>query len=543
MRAAIYARFSTDMQSAASVADQLRICRDAAAKMGAEVVGEFEDAGISGSAMANRPGLQAMLRLAKARGCDVVIAEHTDRLSRGFSDSGAIYEDLKSWGVDYFTVNQGKVGMIQAGFSGVMSAMMIEEGAKKTRRGLEGVVLSGRSAGGMAYGYRSPLAYDAKGDRIRGLREVDEAEAAVVRRIFEDYASGASPLALADSLNREGVEPPRGTHWLASTILGSGPRGTGILRNELYRGVRVWGRLGTVKDRISGKRRHTLQGGGITRMEVPELRIVDEALWNRSQARMHATSTAVGGTGQRRPLLLFSGLIKCGCCGGTMTRAGTGDYLRCSGRTNRGLSTCSNTRNPPYSRVERVVLAGIEANLLHPVAISEALKAFQETLKAERRTVAQTRGPTEAELADVKRRIARLVREVEDGMPWSAVSARHAELAARQGALEAALALAPVGADVVRLHTASAADYRAFVADLRGNLTKPSHAREAIRGLVEEVRFIPKAGKGAFDLDITADLAPLLGVNGSGTELMRALEPRSCCARWHEFRVQFRRAG
>lgn len=544
LRAALYARFSTDQQSAASTEDQLRICRATAERLGAEVVGEFEDAGISGSAMANRPGLQALLRLARAKGFDLLIAEHTDRLSRGGGDSWAIFEDLKALGVRYVTVNQGEITAMHIGMSGTMSVLMIEEGARKTRRGLEGVVLSGRSAGGMAYGYLRPNAYDASGERIRGLREVDETKAAIVRRIFRDFASGVSPMAMADTLNREGVQPPRGTHWLASSIIGSAQRGTGMLRNELYRGIRVWGRLSVVKDRLSGKRRTVAGSGSVQRVEVPELRIIDEALWARVQAKLRSTSAAVIGTGQHRPLHLFSGLIRCGACGGAMTSAGTGGYLRCSGRSNRGGSSCSNTRNPSYPRIEAIVLEGIEANLLHPVAVEEAMRSFRTTLERERKTGAQQRGPLERELEDVKRRAARLIREVEEGMPWSAAMERHGQLVARQNVLEALLRAAPAS-EVVTLHTGAAKAYRAFVCGLRGSLgaSDPAGARDAVRGLIEEVRFTPLPRKGAFDLDITADLAPVMGWNETGSRLMEAMEAGSCSARLHRLPVKFRMAG
>ena len=504
----------------------MRACEALAAREGLAVVARFDDAAISGSAIMNRPGFKALWALAQAGGFDVLVAENTDRLTRAGAASWDIFYDLKALGIRILTVNQGKVEKIHVGLSGLMSELMIEEIAKKTRRGLEGVVRGGRSAGGIAYGYRAPIQHDAKGERVRGLREIDEARAEIVRRIFRDYAAGATPLAVADALNREAVAPPRGTHWMASTILGSAERGVGILRNEIYRGVRVWGRAVLVKNRETGKRTRLKGSGAIQRAEVPDLRIVDETLWQTVQRRLTASSVAVVGSGQRRPLRLFSGLIRCGVCGGVMTQAGSGDYLRCAARTNRGPSYCANGRHPKYSRIEETVLSGIETNLLQPAAIEEALKAARERLKAGARRAADTRGPKERELADAKRRAAHLIRQVEDGMPWSTVKDRHAELAAKITALEADLT-APVSADVVRLHTASARDYRAFVADLRGNLGQPGEARDAVRRLVEEVRFYPIAGKRRFELEISADLLPLLAANQDGVELMRANDTRS----------------
>jgi hypothetical protein len=61
---------------------------------------------------------------------------------------------------------------MHVGLSGTMSALMIEEIARKTRRGLEGRVARGRSGGGSCYGYRKVLAFDERGQQEHGLREI-----------------------------------------------------------------------------------------------------------------------------------------------------------------------------------------------------------------------------------------------------------------------------------------------------------------------------------------------------------------------------------
>jgi len=77
----------------------------------------------------------------------------------------------------------------------------------------------------------------------RGEREINQAEANVVRRIFRDYLSGQSSRTIAMTLNREGISGPQGKEWGPSTIHGNPKRGTGILNNELYIGRLVWNRL------------------------------------------------------------------------------------------------------------------------------------------------------------------------------------------------------------------------------------------------------------------------------------------------------------
>ena len=59
MRAAIYARYSTDKQTESSVADQLRVCTEHAERHGFTVALTFRDEGISGAATGNRPGFSS----------------------------------------------------------------------------------------------------------------------------------------------------------------------------------------------------------------------------------------------------------------------------------------------------------------------------------------------------------------------------------------------------------------------------------------------------------------------------------------------------
>jgi len=117
---------------------------------------------------------------------------------------------------------------------------------QKTFRGLQAAVLAGRFAGGRAYGYRYVLRADAAGRAVNGIMKVDERQAALVRRIFADFAGGQPALAIATALNAEKVPGPRGGSWNGSTIRGNPSQLVGILNNPLYagrlvRGRREWG--------------------------------------------------------------------------------------------------------------------------------------------------------------------------------------------------------------------------------------------------------------------------------------------------------------
>ena len=121
-----------------------------------------------------------------------------------------------------------------------MNALFLKDLADKTRRGLRGRVEDGKSGGGLCFGYDVVKQFAGNGEPIRGDQTINEAEAAVVRRIFADYIAGKSSRAVAFELNKEGVRGPQGAEWGPSTIHGNPKRGVGILNNELYVGRLVF---------------------------------------------------------------------------------------------------------------------------------------------------------------------------------------------------------------------------------------------------------------------------------------------------------------
>jgi len=154
IRAAIYARFSSDRQNDRSVDDQIASCRELCACEGFAVVLTFCDREISGASIANRPGFQDLMRAAEALRFDVIVAEDVDRISRDQGDWHTARKRLDFLGIAIHTAS-GKVGKLDGALRALMGEMFLENLVVHTRRGLEAVVRSGRHAGGRAYGYRA----------------------------------------------------------------------------------------------------------------------------------------------------------------------------------------------------------------------------------------------------------------------------------------------------------------------------------------------------------------------------------------------------
>src|SRR3954464_1526377 len=198
----IYARYSSDNQREASIADQLRICRTFAERQGWTIADEYSDHAVSGATLL-RPGFQALMRDALNRRFDVVLAEALDRFSRDQEDTAGLFKRLTFAGVNIVTLAEGDITHLHVGLKGTMNALFLKDLADKTRRGLRGRVEKGRSGGGLCYGYRVNRSIE-NGEMSTGEREIVPEEAAVVDRIFRDFEGGISPKEIAKRLNQEG---------------------------------------------------------------------------------------------------------------------------------------------------------------------------------------------------------------------------------------------------------------------------------------------------------------------------------------------------
>ena len=419
MRAVIYARYSSDLQRDASIEDQVRVCRRRIEAEGWSLVRVYSDHGASGVSRL-RAGYQGLFQDARRQQFDVVVAESLDRLSRDQEHVAGLYKQLSFHDVLLITIGEGEISELHVGLKGAMSALYLKDLAQKTRRGLEGRVRQGRSAGGLSYGYRVVRTVGPDGAPTTGEREIDRNEADVVHRIFAYFAGGKSSRAIAKDLNDRGVAGPRGAPWGASTIYGNWRRGTGILNNELYVGRLVWNRQRFVKDPEMNRRqaRPNPEGEWVVE-EIPALRVVTDELWSSVKDRQSTTRQAiVGDRGvrselARQPHYLFSELLACGACGGGYTLVGARHY-GCANSGNRG--TCDNRLTIRRDVLEETVLRGLKDNLLQPELIHEFVTTYQQEYNRLRRNQANEQASAHAELARVERQIRNIVEAVKAGM-------------------------------------------------------------------------------------------------------------------------------
>ncbi|MFY9958321.1 recombinase family protein [Bradyrhizobium sp.] len=284
--AAIYARFSSDLQKDVSIDDQFALCETYAKREGMNVISRFSDRAKSGSSLFDRDQLLELMLAAKARKYDAIVVESLDRLSRDQADLAGLFKKLKFYGVDLLTVNEGQATDLHVGLRGIVGAMYLKDLGDKVRRHHFGRVREGKVMGLVTYGYK-PVAGKP------GEREIEPDKAAVVRRIFAEYASGVSPRDIALGLTRDGIASPNGAEaWSQQTFMGGGARG-GIIGNRIYIGELSYNKYRTVRDPETGSycTRANPEGEHIT-TAVPHLRIIDQSLWEDAQA-LRASRAAI----------------------------------------------------------------------------------------------------------------------------------------------------------------------------------------------------------------------------------------------------------
>ena len=513
---ALYARYSSDAQSEASIEDQLRICRARAAREGWHVTREFSDAAMSG-ATSLRPGYQDLMAAVREGRIDLVLAESLDRFSRDQEHIAAFYKQAVFAGARIITLAEGEISELHIGLKGTMGALYLKDLADKTRRGIEGRIRQGRSIGRASYGYQIVRALDANGEPDRGKRAIAPEEAAVVQRIFQNYAAGVSPLAIARALNRDAIPGPAGGLWFDPSIRGRPGRGDGILRNELYIGRLVWNRRRNLKNPLTGHIvRKPNDRDAIVVREVPELRIIIQDLWDRVQARLRAESlppraSRAKTTGpfwqHRRPRYLLTGKVVCGACGQLFAATGQ-DYIGCRAARQ---GACSNATTIRRGKLEAQVLGALATQLMRPDLVKEFIAAFigeWNRLSTEVSVIAKAQ---ERELRSIEKRIANIIDAIADGVRGTSVQQRLDELEGKRADLQVALRNPPEQPPA--LHPNLAEVYRARVANLNATLGQghDTEALEATRALIDRVIISPPPRDGEpLEIELVGVLAAAL---------------------------------
>ena len=341
MVAAIYARKSTDQHGVAdedkSVTRQIAHARAYATSRGWPVADEhvYVDDGISGAEFAKRPGFLRLMNALKPNPpFQILIMSEESRLGRESIETAYALKQLVTAGVRVFFYLEDRERTLDSPTDKIMLSLTAfadelerEKARQRTYDAMRGKARAGQvtggGGGGAVFGYRNREVVGGNGRRSHVERQIDDTHAVVVRRIFELCAKGYGKVAIVKRLNAEAAPAPRAQQGRPNAWAPSSVRA--VLYRELYRGEVVWNRT-KKRDTWGVKRQQPRPESEWLRVPAPELRIVDEELWDAAHARLAATRQTYlrtqGGRLWGRPpsglasKYLLTGLARCGMCGG-----------------------------------------------------------------------------------------------------------------------------------------------------------------------------------------------------------------------------------
>ncbi|HXG70470.1 MAG TPA: recombinase family protein [Gemmatimonadaceae bacterium] len=465
MRTACYARFSSDLQRQTSLEDQIRGCDEFAGRQAWQWQPEqiYTDAATSGASIDGRTGLQALLTAAaaKRRPFDVLLVDDSSRVARDLPDALRVLQRLKFAGVRVIYITQGidsasEQAETLVAVHGLVDGLYLREMAAKIRRGLVGQLERGFSTGGMAFGYRAIPVSDPSGrldpnghPALLGKRlEIDEAEAPIVRSIFEVYAAGMGVPGIVRKLNEEGIKGRRGAAWKFGSV-------SRLLANERFTGVQIWGQRRF--ERRPGTNQtvaRPVDRGEWRIVQRPDLRIVNDELWRTVQqrrsvvagvARQAGSGLMRGRNAKLHSRHLFSGFLRCGTCGGAVTVVSGGygsSRYGCPRHSKNGDAACTNRLTIRAKVADQVLLAGLQAALLRPETVNYIAEQLATALQELSDARPQQRVEMERAKGAAEQKLRHLVAAIEAGAGaptvFAAIKEREAEIEALARQLGAA---------------------------------------------------------------------------------------------------------
>ena len=446
MRAAIYARYSSEACSPTSIADQIASCRGLAEKRGIEVLGDhiYHDDAVSG-ARNDRSSLTALITAAQDGQFNAVLVDDLSRLSRSnlmTLHTVALFDSLGitilSAGDNIDTSDERSKMLIP--LQGMINERFLADLREKTLRGMKGRKNEGYFVGERTFGYESTPSEKVRLDK-RGkekpagaLMQINETEADVVRRVFREFADGQSIFSIIKRLNQEGVRGRKNKvcRWSTQTI-------HTMLRNEKYKGIWTWNRTGSKRNSLTGKlRRYDKPKSEWDVKEFPEFRIVPEELWDRVQARLaeikktwpggkrRGFQGATGNAASVYPQELLSGAMTCGICGATIVKVSGkgGGYYGCHRAAKHG---CENRIIVRKTVVERVILGELSRRLSNTDSLAYVFRRVEKMVAKEFADSPGAARRKEEEYKKQRQMLDNLVRYIAQGRQSKAIEDALAE--------------------------------------------------------------------------------------------------------------------
>lgn len=381
MKAVIYARYSSHAQREESIEGQLRVCHEYAAREHIDVIKEYTDSAMTGTSD-QRPSFQRMIADSAKHQFEAVLVYAVDRFSRERYDAAIYRKKLKDNGVRIISVTQpiddSPEGILLESLLEGLAEYYSKNLARGVRRGMRENALKCMAVGGVV-----PTGY--KVDRETMKYVIDEPKAAIIREVFQLYANGNSIADICRHCNSLGYRTSRNQPFTRNSL-------STILKNRKYTGLYVFEDI-------------EIPGG----MPV----IVDQATFDKVQKRI-SMRNRIDPKKHEDTDFILTGKLFCGHCGQPMV--GTSGNSK-SGKTYY-YYTCRVHGNDCVKRAERkddledFVIDYIVNHFLVRENVEIIAERVMDIINNDE--FSATVKSINDQIRDVDRRIANLMKAVED---------------------------------------------------------------------------------------------------------------------------------
>lgn len=326
----ILARYSTDRQNPDSIEVQVEKCSEWCHQNQIPILGVFADMAVSGM-KDSRPQYDMMMRQLRQNQADMVVIYDQSRMFRKLTAWFSFRDELAAMGVTVVSVTQPMIGkdlrdptnFLTEGSMALFNQIWALQTRQKVIEKMRYMARNGQHTGGTP-----PLGYCV----VDGKLTVCEAEAKIVRRIFQEYADGMTYREIIAGLNQDGLTTRSGKAFGTNSL-------HDLLKNKKYIGVLVYGKA---PRSASGTRNSHGTSDDIIEIEDAVPSIVDRNVWEKVQKKMEKNKKDKAGrpaTVRNYPL---KGKVFCGECGAALIYTGSKNsnaryhYYSCSGKQRHG---------------------------------------------------------------------------------------------------------------------------------------------------------------------------------------------------------------
>ncbi|WP_057979439.1 recombinase family protein, partial [Caloramator mitchellensis] len=403
MKAAIYARYSSDNQREESIDAQIRAIKDFAIKQGFEIVKIYTDEAKSATSD-DRPQFLQMIKDSSLGIFDTVIVHKLDRFARNRYDSAFYKRQLKKNGVRLVSVlenlDDSPESIILESVLEGMAEYYSRNLAREVMKGMKENAIKAKHNGGTP-----PLGYDV----VDGKYVINEKEAQIVRYIFQRYAEEIGYKKLIQELKARGFKTKRGNDFTQASL-------HDILKNEKYTGCYVFNRQ--AKKDVNGKRNQHKSKPDDEIIKVPGAipQIIPVELFNKIKKRMQSRAN---GKNKAKQIYLLSGKIFCAKCGAALI--GHTTHMKGKIYPNYICGTKYRTKNCDLKAVKRdyveeKVIENLKISIFNPDAIksltSKLIGYYNKMIHED----AEDLELLEEKLKEIQKKIDNIVSAIADGM-------------------------------------------------------------------------------------------------------------------------------